>query len=116
MPSPAQGHTVFTLMPPENTGLWFTNLITDERSVTKQNLLNGSGVALGDVDGDGRCEIYLCRMDGRENKLYRNLGNWKFEDFTEAAGVGCGGQASTGAVLADIDGDGDLDLLVASMD
>jgi hypothetical protein len=101
---------------PETTGIWFTNSITDEQAVTNQNLLNGSGVALGDVDGDGQCDIYLCRSDGRENKLYRNLGNWKFEDITAAAGVGCGGQKSTGAVLADIDGDGDLDLLVSSLD
>jgi hypothetical protein len=113
---PANGHTGFALLGPETTGLWFTNSITDERAVTNQNLLNGSGVALGDVDGDGRCDIYLCRSDGNENRLYRNLGNWKFEDITDAAGVGCGGQKSTGAVLADIDGDGNLDLLVSSLD
>jgi len=77
--------------------------------------LNGSGVALGDADGDGLCDVYLCRLDGNNNKLFRNLGNWKFEDITDSAGVGCGGQNSTGAVFADIDGDGDLDLLVNSM-
>src|ERR1051326_4046858 len=115
LPVPSAGKTGFTLVPPETTGILFTNHITDRRSVTNQNLLNGSGVALGDVDGDGRCDVYLCRLDGGNNKLYRNLGDWKFEDITDSAGVGCGGQVSTGAVLADIDGDGDLDLLVTSM-
>src|SRR6185369_7388365 len=43
---------------------------------------------------------------------YRNLGNWHFEDITEQAGVGCEGQFSTGAALVDVDGDGNLDLLV----
>ena len=112
---PTTGTTGFTLLPPEITGISFTNFISDQRAVTNQNLLNGSGVALGDVDGDGLCDVYLCRLDGRENKLYRNLGNWKFQDVTEPAGVGCGNQNSTGATFADIDGDGALDLLVNSM-
>src|SRR5438132_296980 len=115
LPVPQIGKTGFTFLLPETTGITFTNFITDERSVTNQNLLNGSGVALGDADGDGRCDVYLCRLDGNNNKLFRNLGNWKFEDITDSAGVGCGGQNSTGAVFADIDGDGDLDLLVNSM-
>src|SRR5213078_3935216 len=74
----------------------------------------GSGVALGDVDGDGWCDIYFARLDG-PNVLYRNLGNWKFEDITAAAGVGCPEQYSTGVAFADVDGDGDLDLLVNSI-
>src|SRR6266516_2496304 len=115
LPVPAAGKTGFTLLPPESTAISFTNFITDQRSVSNQNLLNGSGVALGDVDGDGLCDIYLCRLDGRNHNLFRNLGNWRFEDITDSAGVGCGNQNSTGAVLADIDGDGDLDLLVNSM-
>ena len=79
-----------------------------------QNLLNGSGVALGDYDGDGLCDIYLCDLGGT-NVLYRNLGGWKFQDVTREAGVTCPNQSSTGAVFADINGDGWLDLLVTSM-
>lgn len=78
------------------------------------NLMNGSGVALGDYDGDGLCDIYLCNLNGT-NALYRNLGNWRFQDVTREAGVACPGQASTGAAFADVNGDGHLDLLVTSM-
>lgn len=78
------------------------------------NLLNGSGVALGDYDGDGLCDVYFCNLDG-VNALFRNLGNWQFTNVTAAAGVACEGQSSTGAVFADVNGDGRLDLLVTSM-
>src|SRR5258708_4682513 len=77
LPVPAAGKIGFTLLPPQTTGIFFTNFISDQRSVTNQNLLNGSGVAFGDVDGDGLCDIYLCRLDGNNNKLFRNLGDWR---------------------------------------
>lgn len=108
---PAQGHAGFTRLNPADLGITFTNLLTPEHDMNNQNLINGSGVALGDVDGDGWCDIFLCSLDG-PNKLYRNLGNWKFEDITDAAGLTCVGQLARGATFADVDGNGTLDLIV----
>jgi len=104
----------FHRLPPAETGILFTNLIADIRAITNRNLLSGSGVALADVDGDQRCDIYFCGLDN-DNALYRNLGGWKFENITARAGVACPAQDSTGAVFADVDGDGDADLLVAGL-
>jgi hypothetical protein len=111
---PAQGRAGFTLLSETVTGIHFTNHLADRSVAENQIRLLGSGVALGDIDGDGRCDIYLCRLEGA-NVLYRNLGDWKFEDITDKAGVACADQYSTGCVFADVDGDGDLDLLVNSM-
>ena len=110
--SPAgPGRTGFTLLAPAATGVTFTNRLDDEAAAANQIKLNGSGVALGDVDGDGWCDVYVCGLqDG--NALFRNLGGWHFTNVTARAGVACAGQSSTGAALADVDGDGDLDLLV----
>src|SRR5205823_2194347 len=114
MPVPASGKVGFTLLPPTSTGIRFTNHISPERYLTNSVLLNGSGVAAGDVDGDGLCDLYFCGLEG-PNALYHNLGNWNFEDVTVAAGVDCPALDATGAVFADIDGDGDLDLIVNSL-
>lgn len=105
------GRPHLTPMPGARTGIRFTNQLSDERALENSLRTSGSGVAAGDVDGDGWCDLYFCGLDNR-NSLYRNLGNWRFEEIAETAGVGCAGQDSTGAVLADVDGDRDLDLLV----
>lgn len=103
----------FSILPPEKTGILFENHLTEEQIVNNHVLLNGSGVAIGDFDNDGLNDLYFCRLDG-PNVLYRNLGDWRFEDVTDSAGVACDGQFSSGAVFADVDGDADLDLLVTS--
>src|SRR2546423_14710678 len=111
---PAAGRTFLERLPTASTGITFTNVVSEEKALENSLLTSGSGVAAGDVDGDGWCDLYFCGMENR-NVLYRNLGDWHFEDVTTAAGVGCEGQYSTGAVFADVDGDGDLDLLVACL-
>src|SRR5438093_11133585 len=114
LPVPASGKPGCRLLPSAVTGISFTNTLTEERAMANANLMNGSGVALGDYEGDGLCDIYLCNLNGT-NVLYKNLGNWQFKDVTKEAGATCANQTSTGAVFADINGDGHLDLLVTSM-
>ncbi|HEX5220096.1 MAG TPA: FG-GAP-like repeat-containing protein [Verrucomicrobiae bacterium] len=108
---PVTGNTTagFTMIPPSQIGITFSNVVA-RRSI---HTLIANGLAAGDVDGDGWCDLYFCSSDGT-NALYRNLGNWKFDDITAKADVACSGQQSIGATLADVNGDGSLDLIVTA--
>jgi tetratricopeptide (TPR) repeat protein/peroxiredoxin len=70
-----------------------------------------NGVSVGDIDGDGFDDLYVCQPAGLPNRLYRNRGDGTFEDITEAAGVGVLENTAC-ALFADVDNDGRQDLIV----
>jgi len=99
----------------------FENCPTSEKQIIETM---GGGVAVFDYDGDGLPDIFftngaqvpsLEKNDRKyRNRLFRNLGNWKFKDVTEEAGLGGAGYAM-GASAADYDNDGHVDLFVAGV-
>jgi hypothetical protein len=114
-PSNADGTTGFR-EDAEAAGItWRMQFLPGEQGAKfKINLYDhGCGVAVGDFDGDGHEDIYLCNQLGR-NVLYRNRGNGTFEDVTEKAGVALGDRVCVAATFADYDNDGHLDLFVTS--
>ncbi|HLZ45642.1 MAG TPA: VCBS repeat-containing protein, partial [Gemmatimonadales bacterium] len=104
----------FTLLDPSRTGIAFTNTVSESLIVKNRQLAQGAGVCIADVDGDGRPDVFLARTKG-PNALYRNLGNWRFEDITASAGVAADDRIHTGCAFADVDGDGDQDLILLSL-
>lgn len=113
-PTPTPARAGFEAVDPDHSRVVFTNTLTAASMRKNRVLENGSGIAAGDVDGDGWCDLYFCRLDG-DNVLYRNLGDWRFSEVPDAGGAACPGQFSNGACFADLDGDADLDLLVNSV-
>jgi enediyne biosynthesis protein E4 len=112
LPVPATGKTGFTRLDPKAMGIDFRNGLDESRMQKFQNLMNGSGLAAADVDGDGLVDLYFCHRQA-PNQLYRNLGNGQFTNITLSAGVACSNQTSTGALFADFNGDGAPDLFVS---
>ena len=107
---------LFQLVPSTKTGITFNNKVTDLQNFNifnYRNFYNGGGVAIGDVNNDGKPDVFLTSNQG-SNKLYINKGNWNFEDVTEKAGLGEIGKWHTGVTMVDINGDGWLDIYVCN--
>ena len=107
----------FVYLSPSETGIDFQH-IWDVQPKHRDQLRNSfiaSGVAIGDFDNDGLADVFLTRQkDG--GRLYRNLGNFHFEDVTSKMGINPAGMWSSGATFADINNDGWLDLYVCGFD
>ncbi|MFB0496590.1 hypothetical protein ABID99_002827 [Mucilaginibacter sp. OAE612] len=108
---------LFKLLTPEETSVKFRNdLVEDEKLnvLSYEYLYNGGGVAVGDINNDGLEDLFFTSNLG-QNKLYLNLGNLKFKDITQQAGSGLAdrpGDWKTGVTMADVNGDGLLDIYV----
>jgi hypothetical protein len=114
--NPTQSKTLFTKMDNKAVGIDFTNKLIDspEFNVYKyRNFYNGGGVAIGDINNDGLVDIYMVSNQDK-NRLYLNKGNWKFEDITEKSGTSGSKAWSTGVTMADVNGDGFLDIYVCN--
>ncbi|HLO60905.1 MAG TPA: VCBS repeat-containing protein [Bacteroidales bacterium] len=109
--------TQFLLAKPALTGIYFNNKLAESESFNIIAYLyfnNGAGVALGDINNDGLADIYFTGNQVA-NKLYLNKGNLEFEDITVKAGVGGTGDWKTGVTMADVNGDGELDIYVCQV-
>ncbi|MFO1457986.1 MAG: CRTAC1 family protein [Verrucomicrobiota bacterium] len=98
------------------SGITFTHHMTDDSGRDEKAIHydHGSGVAAADVDGDGLVDLYFGNQIGG-NQLWRNKGGGKFENITERAGVAVAGRVTAGVAFADLDNDGDPDLIVSTV-
>ncbi len=113
--NPQKSEPLFALLPPEKTGITFSNTLTEGLNTNVmmyEYFYNGGGVAVGDINGDGLEDIYFT-ANMTSNKMYLNKGNMEFEDITIEAGVaGRNGPWKTGVTMVDINGDRLLDIYV----
>ena len=113
---PEKEKTLFTEISSGQSGITFANNLPFDEEFniyTYRNFYNGGGVGFADINNDGLVDVYL-NGNTASNKLYLNKGNFQFEDITEKAGVEGTKAWSTGVSLADVNGDGFVDIYVCN--
>ncbi|MFT3847091.1 MAG: VCBS repeat-containing protein [Lacibacter sp.] len=108
----------FEILSSSKTNITFSNTLEKKKQFSILYYLyyyNGGGVATGDVNNDGLPDIYFTANSTAHNKLYINKGNFVFEDVTEKAGVAGKSDWCSGAAMADVNGDGLLDIYVSTV-
>lgn len=108
---------LFVALEAEKTGLQFSNVLNETEGLNILDYLyfyNGGGVAVGDINNDNLPDVYLV-SNQKANQLFINKGNFRFENVTEKAGVGGKSDWNTGVVMADVNGDGLLDIYVLAV-
>jgi enediyne biosynthesis protein E4 len=111
------GPPLFEKLAPSATGVAFSNDLPEATDFNILNYLyyyNGGGVAVGDVNGDGLPDLYFSSNVG-PNRLYLNKGDFRFEDVTDKAGASGPPGWKTGVTMADVNGDGRLDIYVSAV-
>ncbi|RZL13840.1 MAG: VCBS repeat-containing protein, partial [Hymenobacter sp.] len=108
---------LFSLLSAQETGIAFNNAISENEALnilSYEYFYNGGGVAVGDINSDGLPDLFFTG-NMRPNKLYLNLGGCKFKDITDQASPALAGRKDgwkTGVTMADVNGDGRLDIYV----
>ncbi|MEM7395138.1 MAG: VCBS repeat-containing protein, partial [Verrucomicrobiota bacterium] len=116
-PPKAGGKTFFTKLDPAATGIDYVNPVVGDhpmRRLFSSSMVVG-GVAVGDMDGDEKPDLFFTNGP-KKNALYRQTGEFTWEDITEQAGVDGGDNWGVGTTMVDIDNDGDLDLYICNHD
>jgi enediyne biosynthesis protein E4 len=106
--------TLFELV--ENSGIEFINKVENSKQFnifSYRNFYNGGGVAIGDINNDSLPDVLMTSNMGA-NKLFLNKGNFQFEDISVKAGIEQTGRWNTGAVMADVNCDGWLDIYICN--
>ena len=109
---------MFEILASSETHIDFANDLEDKQNPGILNYIyyyNGGGVAIGDINNDGLPDIYFTANSKGHNKLYLNKGNFEFEDITDKAGVAGTSDWCTGVTMADVNGDGLLDIYVCAV-
>jgi enediyne biosynthesis protein E4 len=108
---------LFELLSPGATGITFVNELPEDPEFNILNYLyyyNGGGVAVGDINNNGLPDLYFTSNLG-PNRLYLNKGNYEFEDITGRAGVAGPEGWTSGVTMADVNGDGYIDIYVSAV-